>query len=86
MRIGIPSMLGSYYSPPILMGFKHRYPDLRLSVYEPGGRRFESFRSRHFIIQINRLQLLAWPVFLCLSNSVINDPFIGQVQSFYTFV
>ncbi|MET0061977.1 MAG: LysR family transcriptional regulator [Candidatus Thiodiazotropha endolucinida] len=41
MRIGIPSMLGSYYFPPILMGFKHRYPALSLSVYEQGTRRLQ---------------------------------------------
>jgi DNA-binding transcriptional LysR family regulator len=41
MRIGIPSMLGSYYFPPILMGFKHRYPELSLSVYEEGTRRLQ---------------------------------------------
>ena len=41
VRIGIPSMLGSYYFPPILMGFKHRYPDLRLSVHEGGTRRLQ---------------------------------------------
>ena len=41
VRIGIPSMLGSYYFPPILMGFKHRYPELRLSVYEQGTRRLQ---------------------------------------------
>ncbi|MES9971941.1 MAG: LysR family transcriptional regulator [Candidatus Thiodiazotropha sp.] len=41
VRIGIPSMLGSYYFPPILMGFKHRYPALSLSVYEQGTRRLQ---------------------------------------------
>ncbi len=41
VRLGIPSMLGSYYFPPILMGFKHRYPELRLSVYEQGTRRLQ---------------------------------------------
>ncbi|MEJ2621569.1 MAG: LysR substrate-binding domain-containing protein [Candidatus Thiodiazotropha sp.] len=41
VRIGIPSMLGSYYFPPFLMGFKHRYPALRLSVYEQGTRRLQ---------------------------------------------
>ena len=41
VRVGIPSMLGSYYFPPILMGFKHRYPNLRLSVYEQGTRRLQ---------------------------------------------
>jgi DNA-binding transcriptional LysR family regulator len=41
VRIGIPSMLGSYYFPPFLMGFKHRYPELRLSVYEQGTRHLQ---------------------------------------------
>lgn len=41
VRIGVPSMLGSYYFPPILMGFKHRYPELRLSVHEAGTRRLQ---------------------------------------------
>ncbi|WP_210398160.1 LysR family transcriptional regulator [Motiliproteus sediminis] len=38
VRIGIPSMLGSYYFPEILMAFKQRYPDLNLSVQEAGTR------------------------------------------------
>ena len=41
VRVGIPSMLGSYFFPPILMGFKHRHPDLRLTVYEQGTRRLQ---------------------------------------------
>lgn len=36
VRVGIPSMLGSYYFPPILMAFRHRYPKLNLSVIEGG--------------------------------------------------
>ncbi|MBM6549532.1 LysR substrate-binding domain-containing protein [Marinomonas ostreistagni] len=36
VRVGIPSMLGSYYFPPILMAFKHRYPRLSLQVIEGG--------------------------------------------------
>ena len=36
VRIGIPSMLGSYHFPPILMAFRHRYPDLDLAVIEGG--------------------------------------------------
>lgn len=36
VRVGIPSMLGSYYFPPILMAFRHRYPELNLSVIEGG--------------------------------------------------
>ena len=36
VRVGIPSMLGSYYFPPILMAFRHRYPTLNLEVIEAG--------------------------------------------------
>ncbi|MGB0466417.1 MAG: LysR family transcriptional regulator [Pontibacterium sp.] len=36
VRVGIPSMLGSYYFPPILMAFRHQYPHLNLSVIEGG--------------------------------------------------
>ncbi len=36
VRVGIPSMLGSYYFPPILMAFRHRHPNLNLSVVEAG--------------------------------------------------
>ena len=38
VRIGIPSMLGSYYFPPILMAFKHRHQNLNLAVFEDGTR------------------------------------------------
>ncbi len=41
VRLGIPGMLGSYFFPPILMGFKHRHPGLRLSVYEQGTLRLQ---------------------------------------------
>jgi len=41
VRIGIPSMLGSYYLPPLLMGFKSRYPGIRLTVVEAGARRLQ---------------------------------------------
>jgi DNA-binding transcriptional LysR family regulator len=41
VRVGIPGMLGSYFFPPILMGFKHRHPGLRLSVYEQGTLRLQ---------------------------------------------
>lgn len=36
VRVGIPSMLGSYYLPELLMGFRHSYPDIQLSVVEGG--------------------------------------------------
>lgn len=41
LRIGIPSMLGSYYFPPLLMGFKARHPGIRLTVVEAGARRLQ---------------------------------------------
>lgn len=41
VRIGIPSMLGSYYFPPLLMGFKTRHPGIRLTVVEAGARRLQ---------------------------------------------
>ncbi|MFP2767957.1 LysR family transcriptional regulator [Oceanisphaera sp. KMM 10153] len=34
--IGIPSMLGSFYFPPLLMAFKHKYPGLSIRVIEAG--------------------------------------------------
>ncbi|WP_299194850.1 LysR family transcriptional regulator [uncultured Amphritea sp.] len=36
VRVGIPSMLGSYYLPELLMGFRHSYEGLQLSVVEGG--------------------------------------------------
>lgn len=36
VRVGIPSMLGSYYFPPILMAFRHQHPNLTLQVIEGG--------------------------------------------------
>jgi DNA-binding transcriptional LysR family regulator len=36
VRIGIPSMLGSYYFPPLLMAFRHRYPKLKMKIVEGG--------------------------------------------------
>ncbi len=38
VRIGIPSMMGSYFFPPLLMAFKNRYPKLKISVFEGGTR------------------------------------------------
>ncbi|WP_164072502.1 LysR family transcriptional regulator, partial [Poseidonibacter lekithochrous] len=32
VRLGVPSMLGSYFFPQILMGFKSRYPNLKLTM------------------------------------------------------
>lgn len=41
VRIGIPSMLGSYYFPPLLMGFKSCHPGICLTVVEAGTRRLQ---------------------------------------------
>ena len=41
VRIGIPSMLGSYYFPEILMAFKLQYPQLKLTVVEAGTREIQ---------------------------------------------
>ncbi|MET3999268.1 LysR family transcriptional regulator [Marinobacterium sp. MBR-109] len=41
VRVGVPGMLGSYYFPPILMAFRHRYPQLRLEVVEAGTRQLQ---------------------------------------------
>ena len=38
VEICVPSMLGSYYFPPLLMAFKHRYPGLSLNVMDTGTR------------------------------------------------
>jgi len=36
VRLGLPSMLGSYFFPEILMGFKSQYPNLKLTIVEAG--------------------------------------------------
>ncbi|NHI01973.1 HTH-type transcriptional regulator CynR [Oceanimonas sp. MB9] len=36
VTIGIPSMLGTFYFPPLLMAFKHRYAGLNIVVEEAG--------------------------------------------------
>lgn len=36
VRLGLPSMLGSYFFPEILMGFKSLYPNLKLTIVEAG--------------------------------------------------
>jgi len=41
VKVGIPGMLGSYYFPPLLMAFRHRYPRLQLSVMESGTRKLQ---------------------------------------------
>ncbi|ROV59476.1 LysR family transcriptional regulator [Vibrio ponticus] len=36
VRLGAPSMMGSYFFPQILMAFKSRYPDLKLTLVDAG--------------------------------------------------
>lgn len=36
VRIGLPSMVGSYYFPGLIIDFKKKYPDLQITVYEQG--------------------------------------------------
>ncbi|MGF1684333.1 LysR family transcriptional regulator [Photobacterium minamisatsumaniensis] len=36
VKLGVPSSLGSYYLPEILMGFKSQYPELKLTIVEAG--------------------------------------------------
>lgn len=36
VRLGVPSMMGSYFFPDILMAFKQRYPDLKLTIIDAG--------------------------------------------------
>ncbi|WP_299179914.1 LysR family transcriptional regulator [uncultured Neptuniibacter sp.] len=41
VRVGIPSMLGSYHFPPLLMAFRERYPQLNLSVIDGGSSKLQ---------------------------------------------
>lgn len=36
VEIGVPSMIGSYFFPPIIMGFKSEYPGLSLNIIDDG--------------------------------------------------
>jgi len=36
VRLGAPSMMGSYFFPKILMAFKSRYPNLKLTLVDAG--------------------------------------------------
>lgn len=36
VRLGVPSIMGSYYFPDVLMAFKSRYPKLKLIMVEAG--------------------------------------------------
>lgn len=36
VELGVPSMIGSYFFPPIIMGFKSQYPSLKINVIDDG--------------------------------------------------
>ena len=38
VEIGVPTMLGSYFFPPLLMAFKHQYPALQMNIIDSGTR------------------------------------------------
>ncbi|MEX0334109.1 LysR family transcriptional regulator [Vibrio tubiashii] len=38
VRLGAPSMMGSYFFPEVLMAFKSRYPNLKLTLVDAGTR------------------------------------------------
>ena len=38
VEIGVPTMLGSYFFPPLLMAFKHQYPALQMNIIDTGTR------------------------------------------------
>ena len=38
VEIGLPTMLGSYFFPPLLMAFKHEYPALQINIIDSGTR------------------------------------------------
>jgi len=42
IRVGIPGMLGAYYFPPIIAGFRQEYQKLKLSVVSDGANRIQS--------------------------------------------
>lgn len=36
VKLGVPSMMGSYFFPDILMAFKQQYPDLKMTIIDAG--------------------------------------------------
>ncbi len=38
VEIAVPSMLGSYYFPPLLMAFRHQYPNINIDILDAGTR------------------------------------------------
>lgn len=42
VRLGVPTMVGSYYFPEIIMVFKSRYPEIKITIVDAG---IESIKS-----------------------------------------
>lgn len=36
--VAVPSMLGSYYFPPLVMAFRHQYPNIDMNILDTGTR------------------------------------------------
>lgn len=65
VKIGIPSMMGSYFFPEILMAFNFKYPDIKLSIVESG-------------TQTIRAQLLSGELDL---GVIVNDHLPDELQA-----
>lgn len=46
VRVGIPSMLGSYHFPSILMAFKESYPQLNLTIIDGGAGKLQALLEK----------------------------------------
>lgn len=42
VTLGLPSMVGSYYFPKIIINFKKKYPQLQISLFEAGTKKIQS--------------------------------------------
>ncbi|MBN0986245.1 LysR family transcriptional regulator [Amphritea pacifica] len=91
VRVGIPSMLGSYYLPELLMGFRHSFPALQLSVVEGGTthirRQIEQGTLDIGIVvdqgetdELERVHLMQVETLVCVSP---DHPFASQTRVSY---
>lgn len=91
VRVGIPSMLGSYHFPPLLMAFRHQYPQLNLVVIDGGAGRLQSLLEQGeldlaVIVDETRPEGLASEVFLREQMMVVcpkEHPFAQQKSISY---
>lgn len=95
VRVGIPSMLGSYYLPELLMGFRHSFPALQLSVVEGGTTHIRRLIEKGDLDigivvdggetdELERVHLMQVETLVCVSP---DHPFAGQTSvSFQAFL